>query len=136
MVLTDMATKMIWKFPLKTRTGEEVLSCIRVWVESVLRTYPGGHQLLHYHADGGAELINQKLKAYLLKQFGTTVTWSSTDTSELNAYSERKFRSLGEMCLAMLTDSGLPKSFWWDAYCDACHMGQDTQSIVASTLGV
>ena len=75
MVLTDVATKMIWEFPLKTRTGEEVLCCIRVWVESILPTYPGGHQLLHYHADGGAELIiDQKLKAYLLKQFGTTVT--------------------------------------------------------------
>ena len=50
----------------------------------------------------------------------STVTWSSTDTPELNAVSERKFRTLGEMTLAMLTDSGLPKSFWWDAYVTAC----------------
>ena len=26
------------------------------------------------------------------------------------------------MTLAMLTDSGLPKSFWWDAYSTACHI--------------
>ena len=156
MVPTYVATKMIWEFPLKTRTGEEILCCIRVWVESVLPTYPGDHQLLHYCADGGAELIDQKLKAYLFKQFGTTVTWSSTDTPELNAYSERKFRSLWEMCLAMLTDSGLPKSFWWDAYCAACHITRmmptrtcrgwmspmecarwaDTQSLLAPTLRV
>ena len=50
------------------------------------------------------------------------MTWSSTDTPELNASSERKCRSLGEMCLAKLTDSGSPKSFWWDAYCAACHI--------------
>lgn len=61
--------------PTEDLTGEEVLSCIRLWVESILPTYPGGHQLLHYNADGGAELlVDQKLKAYLLKQFGTTVT--------------------------------------------------------------
>ena len=98
MVLTDVATKMIREFPLKTRIGEEVLSCIHVWVESILPNYPWGNQLLHYHALGDAELIDQKLKAHFLKQFGTTVTWSSMDTPELNAYSERKFRSL-ERCV-------------------------------------
>ena len=58
----------------------------------MLPTYPGNHQLLHYHADGGAELIDQKLKSYLPQAFGTRVTWSSTDTPELNSISERKFR--------------------------------------------
>ena len=86
--------------------------------------YPGTHQLLHYHADGGAELIDQRIKSYLLQTFGTTVTWSSTDTPELNSISERKFRTLGEMTLAMLADSGLPKSFWWDAYVTACDIVQ------------
>ena len=56
-VLTDVATKMIWEFPLKTRSGEEVLNCVKNWVTSRLPMYPGTHQLLHYHADGGAELI-------------------------------------------------------------------------------
>ena len=53
----------------------------------ILPMYPGNYQLLHYHADGGAELIVQKLKSYLLQAFGTTVTWSSTDTPELNSIS-------------------------------------------------
>ena len=60
----------------------------------------------------GAELIDQKLKSYLLQAIGTTVTWSSTDT----AISECKFQTLGEITLAMLADSGLPKSFWWVAF--------------------
>jgi hypothetical protein len=122
LVFTDVATKMIWEYPLKERTGEDVLRCVKHWVEEQLVTYPGDHQLLHYHADGGAELIDQKIKNYLLGKFGTRVTWSSTDTPEQNAISERKFRTLGEMTLAMLTDSGLPKSFWWDAYVTACHI--------------
>ena len=119
-VITDVATKMIWEFPLRTRSGDEVLGWVKNWVSVMLPTYPGDNQLLHYHADGGAELIDQKLKSYLLQAFGTRVTWSSTDTPELNAISERKFRTLGEMTLAMLADSGLPKSFWWDAYVYAC----------------
>ena len=32
-----------------------------------LPMYPGNHELLHYHADGGAELIDQKLKSCLLQ---------------------------------------------------------------------
>ena len=122
LVFTDVATKMIWEYPLKERSGDEVLRCVRHWVEEQLVTYPGEHQLLHYHADGGAELIDQRIKNYLLQKFGTRVTWSSTDTPEQNSISERKFRTLGEMTLAMLSDSGLPKSFWWDAYTTACHI--------------
>ena len=97
LVLTDVATKMIWEYPLKTRSCDEVLTCIRNWVECVLVCYPGNHTLVHYHADGGAELIDQRIKSYLLSTFGTTVTWSLTDTPQLNAISERKFRTLGEM---------------------------------------
>ena len=49
--------------------------------------YPGNHQLLHYYADGCAELIDPKLKNYLLQAFGARVTWSSTDTPKLNSIS-------------------------------------------------
>ena len=113
---------MFWEFPLKIRSGDEVMGRMRHWVENILPTYPGSHQLIHYHADGGHELIDQKLKTYLLKTFGTTVTWRFTDTPEHNAISERKFRTLGEMALAMLVDAGLSKSFWWDAYVTACEI--------------
>ena len=29
---------------------------------------------MHYHADGGAELIDQRIKSFLLKEFSTKVT--------------------------------------------------------------
>ena len=66
------------EFPLRTRSGEEVLSCVKHWVTTILPMYPGSNQLQHYHADGGAELIDQKIKSYLHQTFGTTVTSSST----------------------------------------------------------
>ena len=111
-VITDVATKVIWE--LKTRTAEEVLSCVKL-VSTLLPMYPGSHQLLHYHADGGAELI----RSYLLLTFETTFTWSFTATPELKSISERMFRTISEMP-AMLTESGVPKSFWWDAYVTSC----------------
>ena len=111
-VIADVTTKRIWDFPLNTRSDDELLGWVKHWVSVIL---PRNHQLLLYHADGGAELIDQKLKSCLLQVFGTRVTWSATDTPE------RKFGTLvGEMALAMLADSGLPKSFWWDLYVYAC----------------
>ena len=41
----------------------------------MLPCYPGKHQLIHYHADGGAELRDQLIKGFLLKEFDTKVTW-------------------------------------------------------------
>ena len=123
LLFTDIATKMIWEYPLKERSGDEVLRCVKDFVEVQLAKFPGHHhRLAHYHADGGKELIDQRVKTYLLEKFGTHITWSSTDTPEQNAVSERKFRTLGEMTLAMLADSGLPKSYWWDAYVTACEI--------------
>ena len=119
-VFTDVATKYFWHYPLVNRTGEAVLKCVKDLVEVQFVQFPGTHRMQRYHADGGKELIDQRVKAYLLEKTGCTITWSSTDTPELNAVSERKFRTLGEQSLAMLTDSGLPKSFWWDAYDTAC----------------
>jgi hypothetical protein len=120
LVFTDVATKYFWRFPLKDRSGEEVLRCVKELVEIHFRRFPGEHRLARYHADGGKELLDQRVKEYLLSKFGTAITWSSTDTPELNAVSERKFRTLGERTLATLASSGLPKSTWWDAYDYVC----------------
>jgi hypothetical protein len=44
------------------------------------------------------------------------MTWSSTDTPELNSISKRKFRTLEEMTLAILLRSGLPKDYFAACY--------------------
>ena len=46
--------------------------------------------------------------------------WSPTDNPELNSISERTLHTIGEMTIAILADSGLPKSIWWDTYVAAC----------------
>ena len=45
----------------------------------VLPCYPGKHQLMV-----------ERIKSLLLMEFGTKVTWTSIDTPELNAVSERE----------------------------------------------
>jgi hypothetical protein len=45
-----------------------------------------------------------------------TFSNSQRDTLEQNSVSERKFRPLGEMTLAMLSRSGLTKIRWAKAY--------------------
>ena len=74
LVLTDVATKMFWEYPLRSISGDEVFSSTRNWVQYILPTYPGDNILRRYHADGGAELIDQRIKKFLLDEFGTTVT--------------------------------------------------------------
>ena len=46
LLLIDIATKMIWEYPLKTRCGDEVFNYIRNRVKGVLPCYPGKHQLM------------------------------------------------------------------------------------------
>ncbi len=122
LAFTDHATKELWEYGLSERTGDEVLKCVKDLVENKLPTYGPGHRWQHFHSDGGRELLDSKVKKYLLEQFGSTFTWSSTDSPELNATSERRFRTLGERTHAMLTHSGLPKEFWFKAYKAACYI--------------
>ena len=121
---TDIATKMFWEYPLKTRTAPEVFACLKHLCEVALLVYPGEHRWQKYHADGGAELITDQVKDYLRGKHGTVTTWTSTDTPEQNAVSERKWRTLGDMTLAGLIDSGLTTSYWWDAYKAACYVAK------------
>jgi hypothetical protein len=121
LLFTCKGTKHIFPYGLKTRTEKDILWYVKDLVENVLPKF-GAHRWKHYHADGAGELIGKSIKNYLMSKYGTDVTWSSTDTPELNSISERKFRTLGEMTLALLMRSGLPKQYWFDAYLAAVHI--------------
>ena len=49
---------------LKTRSGDEAFTFTRNWVERTLKTCPGYYILRRYNADGGAELIDQRIKKF------------------------------------------------------------------------
>ena len=112
--LTHHPSRMFWVKGVNQRTKEEVIQFFREVFEGEIRQYK--LRVDHYHADGAGELINQELRSYLRSQGCYKHTWSSTDSPEMNAVEERKFRTASEMALAMLLQSGLPVPFWLDAY--------------------
>ena len=113
LTFTDHASKKSKSYPLINRTGDIILLCLRDYIQTELATR--NVRLRHYHADGGGELIC-KLVLAELKSRGATYSWTPPDTPELNAVSERKFRTLFERALAMLLRAGLPVVFWRNAY--------------------
>ena len=108
---TDHATKHSWVYPMIERS--EFISTFKDFNDVKLKSYEV--KIKHYHADGGKELISKEVIS-ILKLLGATYSWSPADTPELNATSERKFRTLGERCLSMMLRAGLPTDFWWNAY--------------------
>ena len=92
---------------------DEFIEKLRDFVDGKLKSH--GEKIRHYHADGGAELISKKVLA-ILKREGARYTWNPADTPELNATTERRFRTLGERSLSMIIRSNLPVDFWWNSY--------------------
>ena len=113
LVFTDEATKMIWSYGLKERSTSLVLQCLHHLHDHSL---PMGAVIKQFHSDGGAELITEAVRLYLRLKGCKKHTNTPTDTPELNSISERKFRTMGEMALAMLSRSGLPVIWWGKAY--------------------
>ncbi len=52
-------------------------------------------KLKHYHADAAAELISKQVLA-VMKCEGATYFWNPVETPELNATTERRFRTISE----------------------------------------
>ena len=113
LVFTDDATKMIWTYGLIERTSTEVVRCLKDMMDNEL---PDTAKIEHFHTDGGKELISEQVRLYLKSKGTRKITNTPTETPELNSVSERKFRTLGEMALAMLSRSGLPIIWWGKAY--------------------
>jgi len=113
LVFTDEATKMIWSYGLKVRTSSAIRDCLHHLHDYAL---PKDAVIKQFHSDGGAELITEDVRMYLRSKGCMHHTNTPTDTPELNSISERKFRTMGEMALAMLSRSGLPVIWWGKAY--------------------
>jgi hypothetical protein len=116
-------SKKMWIYGMKTKSGEEVLECIKNLVE--VKLPQDGITMNRYHADGAGELIGKHVRTYLRENITTQrtkVSWTPSDTPELNSVSERANRTTKEMALAMLLDSGLPATFWFKALSHAVYI--------------
>lgn len=116
-------SKKVYVYGLVTKSGDEVLECMKDLVEVQLPA--DGITMKRYHADGAGELIGKHIRNYLRinkSTMTTKVTWTPRSTPEMNSVSERANRTLKEMTLAMILDSGLPSVFWFKAVKHAAHL--------------
>ena len=104
--------KKVSAYELRTTCGEEVLECLKDFVG--VQLIEDGLRLRRYHADGAGELVGQRIRRYLRdnKTTRTTkITWTPQTNPEMNSLSERTNRTVKDMPLALLLDSGLPSLF-------------------------
>ena len=92
------------------KTRDESIEKLRDFVDVQLKRFQV--TIKHDHA---TELIGKQV-VQILKREGGKYSWNPAETPELNATTERKFRTLGERTLCMILRSGLHVDFWWDAY--------------------
>ncbi len=83
----------------------EILSCLTSFESAHMKTKAA--RMGHYHADGDGELICKDVLSFL-KDHGTSYSWNSADTPELNSTSEPRSRTLGERTICLSIWSGLP----------------------------
>jgi hypothetical protein len=77
--------------------------------------------LKRIHTDGGKEFINKTLKEFLINQ-GTELTYTTTDTPQLNGIVERMNRTLTIMVTCMLKQGNIPSGLWNYAYVYAAYI--------------
>jgi transposase InsO family protein len=113
LLLMDQASKYVWSYPLKSRTGTEVAAAVRTFLTRDLP--PLRLSIRYFHSDGGSELIGEQVRS-LLREKGISTSHTPRDTPEMNSLLERKVREIKQRVSCMLLHSGLPLPFWWMAW--------------------
>ena len=109
-LVVDHASKWLWLYPLLCHTEDSIYSCVVDLVSVKIPMFQ--KKLVHFHSDGGSELLSRRVQNYLHSS-GVTTSHSPRDTPEMNSVCERRTRTLKEKMMCMLMRSGLPVPFWW-----------------------
>ena len=80
-----------------------------------------GERANYFRSDGGGEYGSTSLQDYF-KSKGVHHEMTNPYTPQENGVSERMNRTLIEMARAMLSDAGLPNTYWGDAILYATHI--------------
>ena len=100
-------TRYTWIYILKKKS--EVFEKFKSWKALVENQYDKKIKILR--TDNGGEYTSNELETYLqIEEIRHKKTIPKTP--EQNGVAERKNRTLIEAVRAMISDSGLPKSFW------------------------
>ena len=117
MTLIDDKSRYIWCYTLKFKS--EVFQKFIEW--KVMAEKSSERSLKTLRSDNGGEYISTEFEDYL-KDKGIIHQTTVRKTPEQNGVAERMNRTLVEAIRSMLSESGLPKTFWAEALMTATYL--------------
>ena len=106
----DHFSRYCWVYIIKNKS--DVFSTFKNWKNMVENLYE--RKIKRFRSDNGGEFCSKEFEDYMLSE-GIIHQTTISKTPEQNGVAERKNRSLVEAVRCMISDSGLPKSFWAEA---------------------
>ena len=107
----DDKSRFTWSYPIKKKS--DVFSKFREWKRMAEKAC--GTSVKTLRTDNGGEYTSNEFQEFL-KQEGIRHELTVPKTPEQNGIAERLNRTLVEKVRCMLSDAGLPKVFWAEAY--------------------
>ena len=125
LTLIDDSTRYTWIYILKHKS--EVFEHFRQWKTLVEKQYGSNVKVLR--TDNGGEFTSGEFESFLRNE-GIKHEKTIPKTPEQNGVAERKNRTLVEAVRSMLSDSGLPKTFWAEALSTATYVQNRAPTVV------
>ncbi|CDO75139.1 hypothetical protein BN946_scf184772.g6 [Trametes cinnabarina] len=113
----DQYSRHISAYPLKAKSDQPVMLDAHINRVEVLV----GQPVNYLRSDGGGEYDNRNVKDLCARR-GIHHEMTNPDTPQENGIAERTNRTIKEMALCMLQESGLPKKYWAEATKYAVHI--------------
>ena len=126
---TDDATRYCWVYILKKKC--DVFSTFTDWKALVENQY--GRNIKVFRTDNGGEYTSNEFETYLKKE-GIVHQKTIPKTPEQNGVAERLNRTLVESVRSMLSDSGLPKTFWAEAVNTAAYVRNRSPTVALNNM--
>ncbi|KAJ0947184.1 putative RNA-directed DNA polymerase [Helianthus annuus] len=117
LVIVDDFSRFTWTYFLHSK--DETTGILQDFVKQVEKQFD--LPLKIFRSDKGTEFRNKELDDFYVSK-GIMRQYSIPRTPEQNGVVERKNRILIEAARTMLTDSGLPLTFWAEAVNTACYV--------------
>ena len=108
--IIDDYSRKTWLFPLGRKS--DTFGVFKIWLAHAENET--GEKLKAVRSDNGSEFINKEFTLFLASR-GVHYDKSVVYTPQQNGRAERPNRDLKERTIALLVESGLPRSFWAEA---------------------
>lgn len=109
----DEKSGYLWAFPLKEKTGEAVLAKFKE-IDALIETQ-FNTRVKSIQSDNGKEFVNGGMTQYLTDR-GIIHRLTAPHRHQMNGIAERINRTGSNAVRTILIDTGLPRTYWAEAY--------------------